>query len=102
MRSIATLLPWRPVRPQASPIPAAAEPFFVAEGTLHPDAPSYVERAADQELYEAVGAGEFCYVLTPRQMGKSSLMVRAAARLRAAGVRVAVLDLTAVGRSVTP
>ena len=27
-------------------------------------------------------SGEFCYALTARQMGKSSLMVRAAARLR--------------------
>src|SRR5205823_4303828 len=40
-------------------------------------------------------------VLTSRQMGKSSLMVRTAARLREAGVRVAVLDLTALGQNLT-
>jgi hypothetical protein len=34
-------------------------------------------------------------------MGKSSLMVRTAARLRRAGVTVALLDLTAVGRNLT-
>jgi hypothetical protein len=35
-------------------------------------------------------------------MGKSSLMVRTAARLRAEGVQVAVLDLTAIGQNLTP
>lgn len=76
--------------------------FFVAGGSLRPDAPSYVERKADADLYDGLRAGEFCYVLTPRQMGKSSLMVRTAARLRSEGVRVVVLDLTALGRNLTP
>ena len=40
-------------------------------------------------------------VLTARQMGKSSLMVRTANRLREEGVNVAVLDLTAVGQNLT-
>jgi sialate O-acetylesterase len=39
---------------------------------MQPDAPSYIEREADRELFERVLAGDFCYVLTPRQMGKSS------------------------------
>ena len=34
-------------------------------------------------------------------MGKSSLMVRTAARLREAGVAVAILDLTAIGQNLT-
>jgi hypothetical protein len=71
--------------------------FFQAGGTLAPDAPSYVERAADRELFEKVSAGELCYVLTPRQMGKSSLMARTAERLKRADVRSAVIDLSAIG-----
>jgi hypothetical protein len=75
--------------------------FFVVGGTLRRDAPSYISRAADQNLYKFLQAGEFCYVLTARQMGKSSLMVRTAIRLRDNGTRVAVLDLTSLGQNLT-
>ena len=59
-------------------------------------------RASDEELYDGLKRGEFCYVLTARQMGKSSLMVRAAARLREEGSGVAILDLTAIGQNLDP
>lgn len=76
--------------------------FYVTGGTLRPDAPCYVERQADRDLCVSLLAGEFCYVLTARQVGKSSLMVRTAQRLRAEGVRIVVLDLTAVGQNLSP
>ena len=73
--------------------------FYVIGGTLRRDAPSYVERRADRDLYEGLSAGKFCYVLTARQMGKSSLMVRTAARLREDGLGCGlVCDRRRVGR----
>ncbi len=74
--------------------------FYIVGGTLRRDAECYVERRADTQLYDALRDGQFCYVLTSRQMGKSSLMVRTASRLRDAGTGVAVLDLTAIGQNV--
>jgi hypothetical protein len=75
--------------------------FYVTGGTLRQDAPSYVERQADKDLYAGLLRGEFCYVLTSRQMGKSSLMVHTAARLQQEGVAVVVLDLTAFGQNLS-
>jgi WD40 repeat protein len=76
--------------------------FYVTGGSLSPSAPSYVERQADRDLYDTLKRGELCYVLDTRQVGKSSLMVRTAARLRSDGLRVASLDLSAAGQNVEP
>ena len=75
--------------------------FYVTGGTLHRDAPSYIQRVADEELYQNLVQGKFSYVLTSRQMGKSSLMVRTAVRLRQEGTNVAVLDLTSIGQNLS-
>src|SRR6202022_2408685 len=53
-------------------------------------------------LFDALPRGDFCSVLTSRQMGKSSLTVRTAARLREAGVAVVRLDLQAIGQNLSP
>ena len=83
------------------PVSSTPAPFYIAGGTLRGDAQSYVRRKADDDLYEGLMRGEFCYILTARQMGKSSLMVRVSARLQSAQTAVADLDLTAVGQNVT-
>ena len=45
-----------------------ASDFYVAGGTLRANTPSYVNRPADEELIELTLKGEFCYVLTSRQL----------------------------------
>ena len=74
--------------------------FFVTGGALQADAGSYVPRQADHELLDGLRSSEFCYVLTSRQMGKSSLMIRTAVQLRQDGCAVVILDLTAVGQNL--
>ncbi|NJL49724.1 MAG: hypothetical protein HC929_22700 [Leptolyngbyaceae cyanobacterium SM2_5_2] len=73
-------------------------------GSLAADDPTYIEREADHTLYTSLVKGELCYVLTSRQMGKSSLRLRTRQRLEAKGMgRCAAIDLSRMGsQQITP
>lgn len=72
-------------------------------GGLSADAPTYVTRQTDTQLYDGLKAGTFCYVASPRQMGKTSLLVRTRHRLQREGARCAFIDLTRISREhLTP
>jgi WD40 repeat protein len=72
-------------------------------GSLHSQDPTYVVRQADEQLYRALKAGEFSYVLTSRQMGKSSLLQRTSKRLQREGYVCLYLDVTQLGSdTITP
>ncbi|KAM3102311.1 CHASE2 domain-containing protein [Phormidesmis sp. 146-12] len=66
-------------------------------GSLRWDDPNYVQRQADIDLYHALSTGQFCYIFNARQMGKSSLMVRAFHQLQNQGVACAAIDLSRIG-----
>ncbi len=57
----------------------------------------YVERRADTVLLDALRNGEICYVLAPRQMGKSSLCGRVIRRLRQEDRVCCLIDLNVLG-----
>ncbi|QDL09905.1 hypothetical protein DP113_20185 [Brasilonema octagenarum UFV-E1] len=67
-------------------------PYQVA-GSLRNDDLSYVVRQADDQLYASLKAGDFCYVLNSRQMGKSSLLQRTISRLSEEGYECLYLDM---------
>jgi hypothetical protein len=70
-------------------------------GMVRRDAECYADRDASAELYRALTSRQFCYVFTPRPMGKSSLVVRTSVRLKEKGTGVLVLDLTPSGMYLT-
>ena len=84
-----------------SDTPAMPYDYQSEGGALLLDAPTYVKRQADDDLYAGLKAGQFCYVLNARQMGKSSLKVRTLQRLRDEGVACAAVDLQGIGTSAT-
>lgn len=70
---------------------------FTVGGTVQAGPGIYIRRKADEELLSLCRKGDFAYVLTARQMGKSSLMVGTAERLSAEGIKSLTIDLTKIG-----
>ena len=66
-------------------------------GSLTADAMTYVVRQADRDLFRALLAKEYCYILNARQMGKSSLRVRTMNQLQEQGFACSEIELTGIG-----
>lgn len=75
---------------------------FTTGGTVQAGGGFYLARQADEDLLQLCREGRFAYILTARQMGKSSLMVRTADVLTAENIRAVMIDLTQIGTQVTP
>lgn len=72
-------------------------------GSLKVNAPSYVVREADVELFEALRSRQLCCIFNSHQMGKSSLRVRVRHQLQQIGIVCASLDMTRISNEhITP
>jgi tetratricopeptide (TPR) repeat protein len=79
----------------------AEEIVYTTGGAVQADGGFYVPRRADARLLELCQAGVFAFVLTPRQMGKTSLIVRTAEMLNERGTRSVIIDLSSIGIELT-
>ncbi|BDM78830.1 AAA-like domain-containing protein [Acaryochloris marina] len=76
--------------------------IYTVGGTVQANAQGlYIPRQADPDLLQLCRDSTFAYVLTPRQMGKSSLMMRTAETLYGEGIAAVIIDLTKIGTQLT-
>jgi WD40 repeat protein len=71
--------------------------IYTVGGTVQAGNGIYIPRQADEELFLLCQQRKFAYVLTSRQMGKSSLMVRTKQRIANDGFQSVVVDLISLG-----
>lgn len=75
--------------------------IYTVGGTVQAGDGLYLKRKADDELFNLCLEGKYAHVLTARQMGKSSLMIRTARQLEAKGIQSVVLDLNLLGAEIS-
>ena len=75
--------------------------IYTLGGTVQAGDGVYIPRQADEESLTLCQQSIFAYVLTSRQMGKSSLMVRTVEQLALQEIQSVVIDLTQLGVGLT-
>lgn len=86
--------------PSPLPQPLPSAPLEKPEGTMDPQSTFYVERLGDRIALEAIERqGVTITIKGPRQMGKSSLLIRTTEAAKEAGKRVAFLDFQLLDKS---
>ncbi|MCI4668453.1 MAG: SUMF1/EgtB/PvdO family nonheme iron enzyme [Bacteroidia bacterium] len=71
--------------------------YFQAGGSLSSDTKVYVERSADKEIIDVIKRSRFCYVLSARQMGKSSLKIKTIDTLKEQDWKCAGVEISQIG-----
>jgi formylglycine-generating enzyme required for sulfatase activity len=80
----------------------AKQIIYTVGGTVQAGGGIYIKRKADDELLELCQQSEFAFILSSRQVGKSSLIVRTAQQLETENIRSVLVDLSAIGVKVSP
>jgi formylglycine-generating enzyme required for sulfatase activity len=75
--------------------------IYTVGGTVQAGGGIYIPRKADEELLGYCRASEFAFILSSRQVGKSSLMVRAARQLESENIRPVIIDLSSIGVNIS-
>src|SRR4051812_33295492 len=71
--------------------------IYTVGGTVQPKNSFYIKRTADKKLLELFQIRSFSYVLSSRQVGKSSLMAQTALKLREDNHECVIIDLNKFG-----
>lgn len=79
----------------------AKQTIYTVGGTVQAGGGVYIKRKADDELLELCRQGELAFILSSRQVGKSSLMTRTAEQLNKENICSATIDLSSIGARVT-
>ena len=80
--------------------PSPSAQLEMPEGTMGPESDFYIERPADQVAKDAIKRqGVTITIKAPRQMGKSSLLIRIMQQAREGNKRVAYLDFQLFDKS---
>jgi hypothetical protein len=75
--------------------------IYTVGGTVQAGGGVYIPRKADDELLGYCRASEFAFILSSRQVGKSSLMVRTARQLESENIRSVIIDLSSIGVKIS-
>jgi WD40 repeat protein len=75
--------------------------IYTIGGTVQAGGGRYIVRRADDDLLALCRERAFAYILSARQLGKSSLLLHTAERLADEGIRSVLIDLTLIGTQVT-
>lgn len=75
--------------------------IYTVGGTVQAGGGVYIPRKADEELLGYCRTGDFAFILSSRQVGKSSLMVRTARQLERENIRSVIIDLSSIGVKIS-
>lgn len=76
--------------------------IYTTGGVVQAGSGIYIKRAVDDVLLDLCRELEFVFVLSARQLGKSSLMIHTAERLARESIRSVIVDLSALGVKLSP